>query len=340
MSDIKISIIMPVYKVEEYVGKAIESILAQTFTDFEFLIVDDGTPDRSGEICDAYAKKDHRIRVIHKENGGVSAARNTGIKAATGEYLIFFDADDEVTPEVIQDNVDVAITSGADVVLFGFWYFNVDCKEEKVNEFPVSFSGTREEFFAQCVSEAVDREFFNAPWNKLIKGKLISDNGLCFDTRYSLYEDNLFATDVFIRAERIAINPKAYYRYFLRSSGSLLTRFHDNIFEGLTLFYDRAMEYCRGFDRNETQIHSFERMYVTHTYTFLKQISCNRELTPQRKKELLQSICEEEKLQKALAHVELKGRKRIIRYLIRRKQYHMIEMLYCSRSKFFDQRKA
>ena len=257
-----------------------------------------------------------------------------------GEYLIFFDADDEVTPEVIQDNVDVAITSGADVVLFGFWYFNVDCKEEKVNEFPVSFSGTREEFFTQCVSEAVDREFFNAPWNKLIKGKLISDNGLCFDTRYSLYEDNLFATDVFIHAERIAINPKAYYRYFLRSSGSLLTRFHDNIFEGLTLFYDRAMEYCRGFDRNEAQIHSFERMYVTHTYTFLKQISCNRELTPQRKKELLQSICEEEKLQKALAHVELKGRKRIIRYLIRRKQYHMIEMLYCSRSKFFDQRKA
>lgn len=106
------------------------------------------------------------------------------------------------------------------------------------------------------------------------------------------------------------------------------------------MFYDRAMEYCRGFDRNETQIHSFERMYVTHTYTFLKQISCNRELTPQRKKELLQSICEEEKLQKALAHVELKGRKRIIRYLIRRKQYHMIEMLYCSRSKILRSEKG
>ena len=223
----RVSIIIPVYNGEKYIRNSIIKLQMQTYANLEVIYVDDGSTDQTGIILDETATEDDRFRVIHKENGGVSAARNTGIKAATGEYLIFFDADDEVTPEVIQDNVDVAITSGADVVLFGFWYFNVDCKEEKVNEFPVSFSGTREEFFTQCVSEAVDREFFNAPWNKLIKGKLISDNGLCFDTRYSLYEDNLFATDVFIHAERIAINPKAYYRYFLRSSGSLLTRFHD-----------------------------------------------------------------------------------------------------------------
>ena len=94
MSDIKISIIMPVYKVEEYVGKAIESILAQTFTEFEFLIVDDGTPDRSGEICDQYAKKDQRIQVIHKENGGAPSARNTAIDIAQGKYVYFLDSDD------------------------------------------------------------------------------------------------------------------------------------------------------------------------------------------------------------------------------------------------------
>ena len=92
MSDIKISIIMPVYKVEEYVGKAIESILAQTFTEFEFLIVDDGTPDRSGEICDQYAKKDQRIQVIHKENGGAPSARNTAIGIAQGKYVYFLDS--------------------------------------------------------------------------------------------------------------------------------------------------------------------------------------------------------------------------------------------------------
>ena len=85
MSDIKVSIIMPVYKVEEYVGKAIESIQAQTLTEWEFIIVDDGTPDKSGEICDAYAEKDNRIKVIHKENGGAPSARNVAIDIAKGE---------------------------------------------------------------------------------------------------------------------------------------------------------------------------------------------------------------------------------------------------------------
>ncbi len=85
--EIKVSIIMPVYKVEDYVGKAIESIQAQTLKEFEFLIVDDGTPDRSGEICDAYAKKDSRIHVIHKENGGAPSARNMAIDIAKGKYI-------------------------------------------------------------------------------------------------------------------------------------------------------------------------------------------------------------------------------------------------------------
>ena len=98
MSDIKVSIIMPVYKVEEYVGKAIESIQAQTLTEWEFLIVDDGTPDKSGEICDAYAEKDNRIKVIHKENGGAPSARNVAIDIAKGEYMYFLDSDDCAEP--------------------------------------------------------------------------------------------------------------------------------------------------------------------------------------------------------------------------------------------------
>ena len=89
MRDIKISVIMPVYRVEEYVGKAIESILGQTFMDFEFLIVDDGTPDRSGEICDEYAKRDSRIQVIHKENGGAPSATGRGLCADPGKICLF-----------------------------------------------------------------------------------------------------------------------------------------------------------------------------------------------------------------------------------------------------------
>ena len=108
MSDIKVSIIMPVYKVEEYVGKAIESIQAQTLTEWEFIIVDDGTPDKSGEICDAYAEKDNRIKVIHKENGGAPSARNVAIDIAKGEYMYFLDSDDWAEPTMLEDMYNLA----------------------------------------------------------------------------------------------------------------------------------------------------------------------------------------------------------------------------------------
>ena len=98
MNEVKISVIMPVYRVEDYVGRAIESMQKQTLQEFEFLIVDDGSPDRSGEICDAYAKKDARIRVFHRKNQGAPAARNAAMDLAKGKYLYFLDSDDWAEP--------------------------------------------------------------------------------------------------------------------------------------------------------------------------------------------------------------------------------------------------
>lgn len=332
----KVSIIIPVYNGEKYIKDSIRSMKAQTYANVEVIYVDDGSTDRTGEILDEVSGEDDRFCVIHKENQGVSAARNTGLARAAGEYLIFFDADDMVEKDVIKDNIELAVRDCSDVVMYGFWYCDADRKTEKKNEFPVAFHGSREEFFAQYLTEAVEREFFNAPWNKLIRRNLILENGICFDMRYSLYEDNLFAAELFIRAERITINPKAYYRYYLRASGSLLTSFHEDIFEGLTVFYDRAVEYCKAYPEHEEQIRSFEKMYVRHTYTFLKQISCNQALSGQQKRGLMQEICKEDRLLSALDHVKLQGRKKVMRYLIRNKRYRMMEMLYCAISRFAD----
>ena len=121
MSEVKVSVIMPVYGVEEYVGGAIESIQNQTFTDWEMFAVDDGTKDKSGEICDAYAAKDSRIHVIHKENGGAQSARNVAIDKAQGKYFYFMDSDDFAEPTMLADMVEAAEKHNAQLVVSGYY---------------------------------------------------------------------------------------------------------------------------------------------------------------------------------------------------------------------------
>lgn len=214
MSDIKISIIMPVYKVEEYVGKAIESILAQTFTDFEFLIVDDGTPDRSGEICDAYAKNDHRIRVIHKENGGAPSARNTAIDIAQGEYVYFLDSDDWAEPQMLADMYELAEKHQAQLVVCGF-YIDTYCGQnhlsEKICVDDRVFTDAKD--FREEAYRYFDRNMLYTPWNKLYRMDVIRQYGLYFPK--TLWDDFPFNLSYLDHVESVVFSTNAYYHFIL-----------------------------------------------------------------------------------------------------------------------------
>ena len=115
-----VSVIVPVYKVERYIRKCIDSILKQSFTDFELILVDDGSPDKCGKICDEYAAKDKRIKVIHKKNGGLSDARNAGLDYATGGYICFIDSDDWIHKDLLKDNLERLVSENADVIIFNY----------------------------------------------------------------------------------------------------------------------------------------------------------------------------------------------------------------------------
>ena len=117
----KISIIVPVYNVEKYLEKCVRSILAQTFTDFELILVDDGSPDSSGAMCDQFAEQDQRVKVIHKENGGLSDARNAGIEIATGEYLGFVDSDDYIADDMYELLYTNIVKEDADLSICGIY---------------------------------------------------------------------------------------------------------------------------------------------------------------------------------------------------------------------------
>lgn len=166
----KISVICPVYKAEKYLHRCVDSILAQTFTDFELLLIDDGSPDRSGEICDEYAAKDSRVRVFHKENGGVSSARQCGIDNMTGEYSIHSDPDDWVEPTMLEELYKKAKEDNADMVICDY-YLEGKHKTKYIKQEPTSLE-----------SEQVLRDLFQrlhgSLCNKLIRSACYKENNI------------------------------------------------------------------------------------------------------------------------------------------------------------------
>ena len=215
-SNIKVSIIMPVYKVEEYVGKAIESIQAQTLTDWEFLIVDDGTPDRSGEICDQYAAKDDRIKVIHKDNGGAPSARNMAIEMAQGEYFYFLDSDDWAEPTMLEDMYKLAKRDNAQLIVAGFYIDTFIGNGQFMTDNYVVEDAvySDKESFRKNAYKLFDRNLLYTPWNKLFEAKYVMENNLRFPTTF--WDDFPFNISVVRNVDRVTVTSKQYY-HFLRA---------------------------------------------------------------------------------------------------------------------------
>ena len=185
-----ISIIVPVYNTEKYLHRCIDSILIQTFTDFELLLIDDGSKDRSGEICDEYAKNDSRVRVFHKENGGVSSARNLGLDNAKGEWISFVDADDYLNDDslsILSQNLDV------DLIIASYEeYYEGTVKNNQCGLLDVKISSRsdKKHFFFQYMHTGI----LKCIWGKLYHKRIIK--AIRFDTNMRFGEDTLFMLDI------------------------------------------------------------------------------------------------------------------------------------------------
>ncbi|WP_051204841.1 glycosyltransferase [Butyrivibrio sp. VCD2006] len=313
----KVSIIVPVYNGEKYIDRCAKNLLAQTYENLEFIIVDDGSTDKTPEKCDYYASRDPRFVVVHKANGGLSSARNAGTDKATGDYVLYYDVDDDITESLVEDNIKLAESNDADVVMFCFWYFNVDTGEKKDNLVGKDFIGDKKQFFDSFLNTTIDHEVFNAPWNKMYKRSFLIDNSLRFLPEFPIYEDIIFASKMLQYAEKIVVNNNMYYSYYVRSSGSLITKYMDGYFASVTRFYKNAMDYCRMFADNDAQILKFSNLYVTLVNTNLKQISLRKELSFEEKKRTIRAICDEDIFRSAVRISRLERiRKVIIRQLV------------------------
>ncbi|RXF69357.1 glycosyltransferase family 2 protein [Arcticibacter tournemirensis] len=225
-----VSVIIPVYKVEKYLRRCVDSVLIQSYSNLEIFLVNDGSPDNCGKICDDYSKADSRIKVIHKENGGLSDARNAAIDLAEGKYITFIDSDDFVTIDYIETLVSLAVSHDADIAVSQFVYYR-DNGEYLIHQ-PKE---TTKVFDSRNAIETMlyQRDFETSAWGKLYRVSLFKG-----DVRYPkglLYEDLATTYKLIALSNRIAVTNKISYYYYLRDDSIIGNNFSPKKMDILTI---------------------------------------------------------------------------------------------------------
>lgn len=274
-----VSMIVPIYKVEKYLGQCIESLIAQTYRNLQIILVDDGSPDRSGEICEEYAKKDDRILVIHKENGGLSDARNAGIEKAAGEWLCFIDSDDYIAPDMVETLYRLVEEHRAKLA----WCAVKEVEEEA--KYPYTMPGgdkEKEEITVYTPVEA-EKQFYTMnkqqcliTCNKLFHRKLYETIRF---PKGKLYEDGYtFYRTIYI-AEKVVTTSRSLY-YYRQRKGSIMADHGDRIYLPSLEAAKERLDFYRGHGEKElVRLEVNLALYTSiHFYQVIRKKDIRREI--------------------------------------------------------------
>ena len=225
------SVIVPIYKIEKYLPRCIDSVLAQSYGDFELILVDDGSPDNCPSICDEYAKRDARIKVIHKENGGLVSARQAGITEAVGEYVFNVDGDDAICPDALENAYNIIRDMHPDIVSFSYRRcvdgVLGDVVHDLAEEGLYHKSDMEEKLYPRLLSDENMQSLFYYVWGKAIKRTLATRHQLNVSRAISLGEDLSCTTPCYLEADTVYMSKKVAYLYTIRGD-SLTTNFKTN----------------------------------------------------------------------------------------------------------------
>ena len=203
-----ISIIVPVYNAVKYLHRCVNSILNQTFIDWECILIDDGSTDDSGKICDEYANKDSRFQVIHKKNGGVSSARQLGLETAKGTYVIHADPDDWVEPKMLEELYKKIVEDDAEMVICDF-IWNQPTRISVSSQRPSAYDSK------SILNDLFSEKLHGSCWNKLVRRDFIMTNHITFPLQLSIHEDMYFFTELLLNNIKVTYLNKAFYHYVI-----------------------------------------------------------------------------------------------------------------------------
>lgn len=237
----EVSIIVPVYQVENYIRQCVNSILAQTFTDFELILVDDGSTDQSGKICDEYAKMDGRVKVIHKKNGGPSDARNRGMDQAIGNYFMFVDSDDYIAPTMVECLHESILNKDADIVACNYLYFFENDRKKNFSTNIKSEVLSGAEIFYYRKNER-NYGIWTVAWNKLYRRETLGNVRFHFG---KYHEDEFWANDIYQMDIKIVTVPRCLYYYRQRNNSIMGKKCIARDFDILEAFQERIYIYLK-----------------------------------------------------------------------------------------------
>lgn len=256
-----LSLIIPIYNASTYLAFSLESLLSQPFQDFELILVDDGSTDASPSICDEYAAKDERIRVLHEPHSGVANSRQVGLEAAKGMYILYVDADDQVDPCMIADMYQEAVTQKADMIICDYRELTHEGEVYRKQE-PTALDGVA------VLEDILDGKLYGALWNKMMRREWLLQTKAAFPQRLTMREDLVFLSQCLPYASKIAYIPKAYYGYERRNASALTSHYVNEslaYYQQECLWVDLILEnqFLQASTRQRLQAYLLELAYIT-----------------------------------------------------------------------------
>ncbi len=329
-----VSVIVPVYNVEKYLDRCVESIVSQTYKNLEIILIDDGSPDNCPKMCDDWAKKDSRIKVIHKENGGVSSARNCGLDEAKGEYISFVDSDDWIEDSHIEKMV--SYINDTDCVIAGYTKENttgkINCSLSFVNVDLAKIDKTP-------IGEVFWNGYIHPCWNKLFKKETLKKSSIQFQEEIHLSEDSLFCIQYLKCCKKMAVTDETTYHYWIDEQClSLSKKIYPDIFDICSKVYYLLNDLLeQGHCNSDFKYEILTRTIYPQIYNAVLKILLNTSMSKKEKRHLLETMeknaCCKNVLIQAEKMLDNKIEKFTLKLLLNRKYLLLEGMWNCLKKK-------
>lgn len=339
-----VSVVLPIYNVEKYLNRCLKSVVNQSYKNLEIILVDDGSPDGCPKICDDWAKKDNRIKVVHKKNAGLGYARNTGIDNSTGEYICFFDSDDYIALDAIEKAYNLAVKEKSDIVVFGFCNVKANGETGKAvipQTDKITYSGkeVQNTFLADLIGPDVksgkQTNLWMSAWTSIYSLDMIKKASWGFVSERDIISEDIYSLlDLYKCVDRVSILSEALY-FYCENSGSLTHTYKKDRYSKIKNFYDACYQLIEKNNYGSNVKNRITYPYLSNTIAAMKMIVLS-DANQKVKRQEIRAIIDDEHLQQILKCVSFEKEKitrKLLLELIKKRQYRICYLLLKMKAK-------